>query len=165
MLGFKGQERPNVKLELLSLCFFSPESKLLEKHTSEFWWSRTVGPRAPSTELQWRQNLPAEGLGKWKAFCSELIIYNPCWLSMQPLPASSVLSAFVQRLRKHIKDGTSVLCLGESGRAGYPKTEGNVLQISYTWVLVHLMPFMYLSLWNVQREGVILSFSLPCGCT
>lgn len=103
--------------------------------------SDTVGPKAPSTEVTplpstplWETECPCRGAGEMKAFCSKLIIYYPCWLSMQPLPASSVLSAFVQRLRKHIKDGTSVLCLGEGGRTWFPKAEGNVLQISYTWV-------------------------------
>jgi len=73
-----------------------------------------------------------EGLGKWKAFCSELIIYNPRWLSMQPLPASLVLSAFVQSLRKQIQDGKNVLSQAESGREWYHKTEGNVLHKANT---------------------------------
>lgn len=67
MLGFKEQERPKVKLEFLSLCSFSPESKLLGKHTSEFWWSCQTKPKPPplscsggrmSLQRTWRNEKP-----------------------------------------------------------------------------------------------------------
>lgn len=168
MLGFKKQKRPKERAWIPFTPLLLPPNQSCLRSTannSGFWWSHQTlwVPGTQSTlhrAAAGRQNLPAVGLGKWKAFWSELIIYNPRWLSMQPLPASSVLSAFVQRLRKQIKDGKSVLSQAESGRACYRKTKGNVLQNSNTWVLDHLMPLMYLFLWNcAERRGDIILIS------